>query len=76
MKTMPVEEFQEHCLDVMDEVQAKHESIVITKAGKPVAELIPVRQYGELLGFLKGQGTIVGDLVEPITPPEDWSDDI
>ena len=31
----------------MDEVQAKHETVVITKHGKPVAKLVPVEPQGD-----------------------------
>ena len=39
MKTMAAGAFKTNCLAVMDEVQAKHETVVITKHGKPVANL-------------------------------------
>jgi hypothetical protein len=37
MKTMAAGSFKTNCLAVMDEVQAKRESVAITKHGKPVA---------------------------------------
>ena len=39
---MPAGVFQARCLAVMDEVQAKCETVIITKHGKPVAKLVPV----------------------------------
>lgn len=43
-------EFKAKCLRLMDQVAATGERIVITKRGKPVAELGPVRgQSGSLL---------------------------
>jgi prevent-host-death family protein len=42
MKKMAAGSFKTHCLAVLDEVQAKHETVVITKHGKPVAKLFPV----------------------------------
>ena len=41
MKTMAAGSFKAQCLAVMDEVQAKRETVVITKHGKPVVKLIP-----------------------------------
>jgi len=41
MKKMAAGVFKANCLAVMDDVQAKHETIVITKRGKPVAKLVP-----------------------------------
>ena len=41
MKIMAAGSFKAQCLAVMDEVQAKRETVVITKHGKPVAKLVP-----------------------------------
>ena len=65
--------FKVHCLAVMDEVQAKRETVVITKRGKPVAKLVPVEdQADDLFGFLRGKVTIVGDVVSPTLKPDEW----
>jgi prevent-host-death family protein len=60
-------EFKAKCLKLMDQVGATGERIIITKRGKPVAELGPVRgQAGSLLGSLRGRVAIDGDIVGPI----------
>jgi prevent-host-death family protein len=41
MKKMAAGVFKVHCLAVMDEVQSKRQSVLITKRGKPVAKLVP-----------------------------------
>jgi prevent-host-death family protein len=41
IKTMPAGVFKARCLAVMDEVQSKRQSVIITKRGKPVAKLVP-----------------------------------
>jgi prevent-host-death family protein len=77
MKTMAAGEFKVHCLKVMDEVQSKRQSVLITKRGKPVARLIPVEnETDDIFGFMKGKGTveIKGDIVSPILTPEEWGD--
>jgi prevent-host-death family protein len=77
MKTMPAGAFKVHCLAVMDEVQSKRESVVITKRGKPVAKLVPLeKEKDDIFGFFKGKGTIEikGDIVSPIISPEEWGD--
>jgi prevent-host-death family protein len=74
-KTMPAGQFKVHCLKVMDEVQSKRESVIITKRGKPVAKLVPVgKEKDEIYGFLKGKITVLGDIVSPILTPEEWGD--
>jgi len=75
MKKMAAGSFKANCLAVMDEVQAKHETVVITKHGKPVAKLVPVnRTPDEIYNFLAGKGAITGDVVAPALSPEDWGE--
>lgn len=74
-KTMAAGKFKVHCLAVMDEVQKKRETIVITKRGKPVVKIVPaVQEKDEIYGFHKGKGKILGDIVGPILTPEEWGD--
>lgn len=74
MKTMAAGAFKTNCLAVIDEVQAKHETVVITKQGKPVAKLVPVSaDKDEIYNFLAGKGAIAGDVVSPVMPAEDWA---
>ena len=75
MKKMAAGAFKANCLAVMDEVQAKRITVVITKHGKPVAKLVPVESKGDdIFGFLRGKGTITGDVVSPALTPEEWGD--
>jgi len=72
-KTMAAGTFKANCLSVMDEVQAKREPVVITKRGKPVAKLVPVdTDPDDIFGYMTGKIKILGDIVGPITPEEDW----
>jgi len=72
MKTMAAGQFKVHCLKVMDEVQSKRQAVLITKRGKPVAKLVPVeKDNDDFFNFMKGKGSIVGDIVSPLDP-EDW----
>ncbi len=73
MKTMAAGSFKVHCLAVMDEVQAKREAVVITKHGKPVAKLVPVDEDTDgIYDFLRGKGSVTGDVVSPAISLEDW----
>jgi prevent-host-death family protein len=73
MKTMPAGQFKARCLRVMDEVKSTREPVIITKKGKPVAKLVPVRpKPDKIFGALRGKMKIVGDILSPIVPPEDW----
>ena len=54
--------FKEQCLSLLDEVGP--DGIVITKRGKPVAKLIPIRaEMADLIGSLKGRLVIKGDVL-------------
>ena len=68
MTTIQASEFKAKCLALMDQVARSGETIVITKNGKPVAELRPHRppRAKSLIGLNKGQGTISGDIISPI----------
>ena len=75
MKTMAAGSFKVHCLAVMDEVQAKRESVLITKHGKPVAKLVPAdKSPDDIYGFLAGKGKVEGDIVAPALSGDDWGE--
>jgi antitoxin (DNA-binding transcriptional repressor) of toxin-antitoxin stability system len=53
-KTIGAAKFKEHCLAILDELTP--DGIVITKHGKPVAELVPFVNDGvDLIGSLRGK---------------------
>ena len=73
MKKIAAGSFKTHCLALMDEVQAKRETIVITKRGKPIAKLIPVgKETDDIFGFFVGKGAITGDIISPALSSEEW----
>jgi prevent-host-death family protein len=76
MKTIAAGKFKATCLAVMDEVQAKREPVLVTKNGRPVAKMVPVdvQEDDPLAIFRFGRGRIVGDIVSPIEPLEEWDE--
>lgn len=74
MKTIAAGDFKQRCLALLDEVGASGEPIVVTKRGKPVAQLTPVspQQHDDWCGALRGRGAITGDLVAPASDPAEW----
>jgi prevent-host-death family protein len=73
MKKMTAGAFKAKCLGVIDEVQAKRVTVVITKRGKPVAKLIPVEtKRDDIFGFLRGKAKIKGDVVSPALSLREW----
>jgi len=60
-------DFKAKCLQLMDEVNEKHISIIITKHGKPVARLMPIDETPiDFFGCLKDTVTIKKDIIAPI----------
>jgi prevent-host-death family protein len=45
MKTMAISEFKAHALRVLNEVAKSQETILITKRGKPIAQVVPHRNF-------------------------------
>ena len=73
MKTIAAGEFKARCLKVLEDVRTKRTPVLITKRGKPLAKLVPPDdQPPDVFGRLAGKIEIVGDIVSPITPLEDW----
>lgn len=74
MAKIPATEFKARCLELMDRVAEQRTSYVITKRGKPVAQLVPVaRTTAEpLLGRLRHMAQEVGDIVASVVPPSAW----
>ena len=57
----------------MDQVSKSGEPVLVTKHGKPVVKLVPAEKQGDdIFGYMAGKVKILGDIVGPITPPEDW----
>jgi prevent-host-death family protein len=60
-------EFKARCLELMDTVSETGASIVVTKRGRPVAMLAPVRpSRSSLRGIMKGRIRVIGDIVSPV----------
>jgi prevent-host-death family protein len=75
MKKIAAGTFKVHCLALMDEVQAKKETLVITKRGKPVAKLVPVKEEkDDIFGFFAGKIRVLGDVVSPALSLDEWGE--
>lgn len=66
-KAIKASEFKAKCLALIDEVAKSGDALVITKNGKPLADLVPHRSPTRSpLGIWKGKITIKGDIISPI----------
>ncbi len=70
METMGISEFKAHALKILDQVAKTQEGIIITKRGKPLAQIIPYRSSdmnpkpGKLANYLVFEKDIVSPLGE------------
>lgn len=64
MRTVAAGEFKAKCLQIMNEVDASGEPVLITKRGVAVAKLVPAweKDPAELFGCMRHSAEIVGDL--------------
>jgi prevent-host-death family protein len=70
MDTLTVSKFKATCLGVLEDVARQKKRIIITKRGKPIAELIPYEAETEPAP-LKDTVIFMGDIMSPVAP-EDW----
>ena len=67
MRTCKASEFKSKCLQLMDDVAETGEAIIVTKNGKPVAQLTPLPNKPQtFFGALKGFVSIKGDIIGPV----------
>ena len=74
MEEIQISKFKATCLAVLDRVGRTGNPILITRFGKPVAEIVPPPKppNGAWLGVMRNQGTILGDLIDPVAGAEEW----
>ena len=60
MRVIPATEFKQHVLRLIDAVAATGDEIVVSKHGRPVAKLVPLRE-GEAGRPLQGCMTVVDE---------------
>ena len=75
MDTIPISQFKARCLAILAEVKRSGRSVVVTRFGVPVAEVVPpprpVRPQ-KWLGSLEGSAEILGDIVSPARDASEW----
>jgi prevent-host-death family protein len=73
MKQMRASAFKAQCLKVMNDIQATGEPVIVTKRGKPVVKVVPVKtENDDIFGFMADKFDIVGDIESPVVPLKDW----
>ncbi len=75
-KIVGAAEFKAACLRLIDEVSRNQETVTITKRGKPVAVLSPVKKAAKpktLFGAMRGSVLRFDDPFSPAVDPQEWN---
>ena len=74
MERIAISKFKATCLGVIERVRNTRRPVLVTKFGKPVAQVIPAPEpeRKRRLGNRAGTGRIVGDIVAPASDESDW----
>ncbi len=76
-KTLSATYFKANCLTLITEMNRTKVPIVVTKRGKPVAEIYPARNEAEaaksLFGSMKGTVFRYDDPFAPAIDPSEWN---
>jgi prevent-host-death family protein len=75
MEEIAISKFKATCLSVLDRVAKTKKPILVTKFGKPVAQVVPPpipERPANWMGTMKGTMTIVGDIISPAVDEDDW----
>lgn len=74
MESIAISEFKATCLAVLERVRTTGQSVLVTRRGEPVAEIVPppAAKRRSLLGSGRGTGEILGDIVAPVVDESEW----
>lgn len=75
VETIAISDFKATCLAVLERVRRTGTSIIVTRRGEPVAEIVPpsaASTGNAWLGSMRGTATITGDIVSPASSFADW----
>lgn len=73
MEEIRISEFKATCAAVLARVGETGHSVLVTRFGKPVAQISPPPSEAvDWLGSMRKRGAIAGDLVEPAGLEDDW----
>jgi prevent-host-death family protein len=76
MESIPVSKFKATCLAVIQRVKRTGRPVLITRFGRPVAEVGPPKpraSRSDWLGAMAGRAIISGDVVGPAMDARTWA---
>lgn len=76
MESIPVSKFKATCLAVLQRVKRTGRPVLITRFGKPVAEVGPPTQrvaQSDWLGSMAGRIELASDIIHPVADAKIWA---
>jgi prevent-host-death family protein len=66
--TIAAGEFKAKCLKLLDQVATDRRPLIITKRGKPVAQIVPMpsEEWIDPVGAMRGSVLWEGDIISPV----------
>ena len=75
MEQIAIAAFKATCLAVLERVRKTRKPILVTRFGKPVAEIVPPTEPPRpphWLGCLAGTINLKGNIIDPVSSESDW----
>jgi prevent-host-death family protein len=75
MVEIAISEFKAKCLALIEQVRLTRKPILITRFGKPIAEVVPtsaVIDRAAWIGSMKDSIEILGDIISPAIDEDEW----
>ncbi len=75
MDTISISKFKATCLAVLQRVKRTGKPVLVTRFGKPIAEVVPPSgrvKSQAWIGSFQSRGRVKGDIVSPATDERDW----
>jgi prevent-host-death family protein len=75
MERMAISTFKAKCLSVLQRVKRTGKPVLVTRFGKPIAEVVPPSGRARAdawIGSFQSRGRVVGDIVSPVVDEKDW----
>jgi prevent-host-death family protein len=75
METVAISRFKATCLAVLQRVRRTGKPVLVTRFGKPIAEIVPPSGRARTqswIGSFASRGRIVGDILSPAADEKEW----
>lgn len=75
MEEISISQFKATCLAIFARVKRTQKPILVFRKGEPIAQVVPPPLSSmpqSWLGSLSDSGQMLGDVTDPISPPEEW----